>query len=62
LIFESCQLWGLAEHRHNLARQFDHNPMRTASRLIYENKFKPPTSSAEMSLATVTTNFVLLHQ
>jgi hypothetical protein len=36
LIFESCQLWGLAERRQNLARQFDHDPMRTASRLVYE--------------------------
>jgi hypothetical protein len=34
LIFESCQLWGSSEHRHSLSRQFDHNLMKTASRLI----------------------------
>ena len=61
-IFESCRLWGAPEHRHYLSRQFDHNLMKTASRFIYDNKFKPPGSPSEMSLVVVATNFVQLQR
>ena len=62
LIFESCQLWGSPEHRNNLSRQFDHNLMKTASRLIYDEKFKPPRSPSEISIVIVATNFVQLQR
>lgn len=37
-------------------------PMKTASRLIYESKFKPPATSVETSLVAVATAFVQLQQ
>jgi hypothetical protein len=55
-------MWGSPEHRHNLSRQFDHNLMKTSSRFIYDNKFKPPGTPSEMSLIIVATSFVQLQR
>jgi uncharacterized protein (UPF0332 family) len=62
LIYESCQLWVRPEHRQSLSRQFDHTPMKIASRLVYEAKFKSPATLVEASLVNVATTFVQLRQ